>query len=552
MTADLLEMFSQANVVEEWGNRMTNYIVPWVATKGKSYWDVVRFHGHWHGELKELSRADFAKLIINVCKDVLDNTDTEKSLKENMQKFPHKESLRKRTKEEKRQQCPNVVWRFELLPDSHVCRALIKELDDLYKLPLKKKESSDTPTIKERLEEYLNTIVDEQRFAKVFVNPNYCGYTATLSVEQYVKQEFMNNRNASHIIVYECTDECVDEKKVLEYAGKYCNNPLIKLYVCSMYGFNIHTQSIASSRNVGLMRIDPRYEVTDDCYVVARSVELYTKSQLDHETLRGERKMTTPFVIFDNYCITNSIAETLSGNGIAIKTDLCLTIPRLTNEYIECRALEMVKAKVDDFVCKINNYYSTKELPSFDANPEQLLFDAGYDMEEADLSSTGHIALIDLKNRNVIIDKSQINNNRRRRYSLAHELGHAILHSNLNISVFEESGQTFSMTAVASESKFRWLEHHANYFASCLLMPQDVVGYLYSFYCQKCFGRNIIRPITFGSQRCQQRDFYKIVNPMAQMMEVSIDALKWRLVKLGLLKIIQTANTPSTIMYNRF
>ena len=100
MTAEILDMFTQPNVVEEWQIRLKTYIVPWVSKKGKSYWDIVRFHGHWHGELKELTRPEFAKLIVSLGKDILDKSDTESSLKENMQKFAYKDSLRKRSKAE--------------------------------------------------------------------------------------------------------------------------------------------------------------------------------------------------------------------------------------------------------------------------------------------------------------------------------------------------------------------------------------------------------------------------------------------------------------------
>lgn len=550
MTAEILDMFTQPNMVEEWQIRLKTYIVPWVSKKGKSYWDIVRFHGHWHGDLKELTRPEFAKLIVSLGKDVLDNSDTESSLKENMQKFAHKDSLRKRSKAEKRQQCPNTEWRFELLPDTHACRLLVKELDDLYNQPIQQQPSSHTPTIRERLEEYLKSIVDEQRYAKVFSNPSYCGCTATLSVEQYVKQDFMDSRNPSHIVVYECTDERVDDLKVREYVGRYCGDSRIKLFICSPYGFDLHTQSVAVERNAGLMRVDPEYEITDDCYVVARSSELYAKTQFDYETLRGERKMSTPFVVYDKCGVTFSIADALSNHGIKIKPGLSIVAPRWTDDYIERRAMEIVRVKVDDFINKMHNYYSKREMPFFDANPEQLLADAGYDLEEADLSTTGQVALLNIKKRKVTIDISQNNNIQRRRYSLAHEYGHVTLHSNIDIYDFGESEHTLSLTAVASGYESKWLEHQANHFASCLLMPKDVVGYLYSFYCQKCFGRSVIHPITYGLQRSQQRDFYQIVTPMARNMNVSINALKRRLVKLDLLKVINTFNTPNSIMHS--
>lgn len=547
MTAELLDMFTQPSMVEDWCKRMRLFIVPWVSKKGKSYWDIVRFHGHWHGELVELNRQQFAKLVINVCKDVLDDTDTEYSLIQNMQKFVHKKQLRRRTEKEKREQCPNINWRYELLPDTHACRALVEELDALFDLDIPEEKTTIIPTIKERLEDYLIKIVDEQRFAKVYSYPEYCGCTASLSVEQYAKKEFLEQRNPSVIIVYECTDEKVDESKVLQYVGRYYTDPRIKLYICSSHGFDQHTQSVAAKRNAGLMLINPQYEVTDDCYIVARSAEFYAKTQMDYEVLRGERKMTTPFEVFDDYGITYSIAEALAFRGIAVKAGLCLIAPRLTDEYIERRAIEFVNNKVNEFIREMNAFQQTHVVPSFDADPEQLLYDAGYTLEETDLS--GQLAIIDFKKRKVYVDISQRKSLRRRRYSLAHELGHKVFHSELNIPLLEESEETLSMSAVASGYEQKWLEHHANYFAACLLMPKEVVGYLYSFYCQVHFGRTIVKPITLGPYPKQREDFFHIVSPIANKLNVSIDALKWRLVKLKLLRIVNNINTPQTIMW---
>ena len=58
-------------------------------------------------------------------------------------------------------------------------------------------------------------------------------------------------------------------------------------------------------------------------------------------------------------------------------------------------------------------------------------------------------------------------------FTLAHEIGHAVLHFE-NMEAFFDNNSTFSDSDVDEK------EHEANYFAACLLMPQEKVeGYIY-------------------------------------------------------------------------
>lgn len=538
MEEEISSMFAQPELAEEWEKRTTHQFAPWIREKGKSYWDFIRFYGHRKGVLKELSRPQFAKLLKTACFEALAQGDTVDSLKEVMQKFPYKCCLRRRSKDERKKLAQGVEWAYDLLPNAHACRALMRELDALYEQPVVANDGTNASTMEERLRCYLEALVQKELFSKVFSHPEYCGCTATISVEQYVKEDFMKQRKASHIIVYECVDGTVDQNVITQYYGRYCTDHRIKLYVCSTYGFDLHTQKTASDRNVGLVLINPNKEMTSNCYIVPRSVQVFEILAMEREMLSGQRSMTTPFVVYDDCGITCSIVDALKYHGISVKDNLCLKAPYWTNEYIENRALELVKDKVDEFVRQMKLYPITQQVPCFDADPDRLLADAGYELVEKDMSATGQLAIIDLKGKKVTLDSNNRYKIHRRRYSKAHELGHGVLHAHLNVDAFGESENTLSASAVSSGREQWWLEHHANHFAACLLMPETVVGYLYGFYCQKRFGRNVFRTITLGTQRCQQEDFYSIVLPMSRQMNVSVEALKWRLVKLKLLKIL--------------
>ncbi len=537
ISADISEMFAQPQYAEEWLRRTAVQFAPWVKRYNKSYWDLIRFYGFQKGILKKTSRKEFAHLLITTYPQALDKNDTERSLISNMEKFPYKQCFHKRSVQEREQQCPDKEFTIELMPDSHTCNVLIRELDKLWTTEPPMFGCSTMSVMEERLEKYLNTCTQTQLYNKVRHHPYYGSKTVSFSVEQYVNQKFMDQEEPSHVIVYDCYDGVVSEAIVNQYAGQYFQKPFIKVYICSNHAFDIRTQKVARNSNIGLMLINPLYEVTEENYVVPRTIGLYDIEEMKLDMLSGKRTMTSPFILYDEQGATFSLVDTLKYHGIKVNNNVGISVPFYSDEYIERVTLKMVYDKVDDFIRKIKDYRNTRQIPQFVIDPKQLLVDEGYQLEEADLSSTGKLAFIDIKGKKVTIDSTQSKYISRLRYTHAHELGHAILHSNINVFAFGESTTTTDINAFTSDSEQKRLEHHANYFASCLLMPTDVVGYLYSYYYQKHFECYTIRPFYLEDQPYKRNDLLCIIAPMAKKMNVSIEALKWRLVKLGLLII---------------
>ncbi len=108
--SDIAMMFDQPLVAEEWIQRINLQFGKWIKKHNKSYWDIVRFYGFRKGVLKNLSRKEFAHLLMTICSQALEESDSESSLKYTMDKFQHRDGFRKRTKEERKQQCPDVVY----------------------------------------------------------------------------------------------------------------------------------------------------------------------------------------------------------------------------------------------------------------------------------------------------------------------------------------------------------------------------------------------------------------------------------------------------------
>lgn len=541
-------MFAQPQLAEEWIERTNTNVIPWVKTKGKSFLDLVRFHGFYKlGILdKSLSRSRFSKLLISTCKISLDATDSESSLKYIMEVFPYKEFLRRRAKEDRKKIRPDKEWKIDLESDSHIVNKLLEELDAEYNKPLPEKGDIPRNTIKGRLNDYLLKLADEQRYAKVFQSSTYGRYTPDISLEIYANKKFMDSHDPSHIEIYEIVENTVNDSKVNELYSRYCSDSRIKLHIVSEHGFDTRTQTIARDHDVSLVRVNPNYEMTDDSYITHRSIALFEMEQRNYKMLRGEIAVDVPFVIAYENGVTNSLADVLAFHGVPVTKGYYLEAPRLTDDYIEKRALEMVNCQVQEFVDKIRKYPLYREIPMYEVAPEQMLKGMGYNIYEARLADKRQLALIDLKKKTVTLDSinplmdGQI---KKKKYSLAHELGHAVLHSGLSVSSFGESDSTLSHSVFASKTEQCWLEHQANVFAANLLMPADVVGYLYSFFYQKRFGRGRIEPLYIvNNQKAHWDNFYAIAREMSKYMGVSIDALRYRMKKLGLLIIIEESS----------
>ena len=130
-------------------------------------------------------------------------------------------------------------------------------------------------------------------------------------------------------------------------------------------------------------------------------------------------------------------------------------------------------------------------------------------------------ALIDFDRKTITVsDKVQLNYHCAR-FGVAHDVGHYVLHSQDMVQA-KKKGQTLTPTEKG------WLEHHANYFASCLLMPAPVVRLLFSIFAKRNMG---ITTWPLSTRSCCVREC--IIVPIARKMNVSNEAMTLRLEKLG-------------------
>lgn len=129
---------------------------------------------------------------------------------------------------------------------------------------------------------------------------------------------------------------------------------------------------------------------------------------------------------------------------------------------------EIEKIIVSDFKSFENNVFS---LP---IDPEQLAKDKGINVlfEDMEDSMSGFFVIKKSK-KTIVVNKNHHKN--RLRFTIAHELGHYILHAKRKReSLFIDKKQVYNRNLKSSEGT-NIQEVEANRFAACLLMPRAVI-----------------------------------------------------------------------------
>ena len=123
------------------------------------------------------------------------------------------------------------------------------------------------------------------------------------------------------------------------------------------------------------------------------------------------------------------------------------------------------------------------------------------------------------------------------RFTFAHELGHFLLHSKC-LSVYDEAidiESTFNNEVTISEKSLKIIEYQANQFAKHLLLPEKPFKAAALVAFQK-YNVNKGR-IFFDHQPCNRDLFYSVARFISNIFNVSIEAVKYRLMHFGFLEV---------------
>ena len=514
--------FVSKQIDKNWMWTIENKIAPWVKEKGhEGHWNYVNVYSQYIEVLEEgLTRSKFADLIITLCPKGFKKGKTKDQLKWNMDDMPITVTL------------DNI----EVIEENSRNGMIIGELKRIFNESVPDySEEEIKQTIELRLKDYLEKRVATDPYAKLYSNQSYCGFKPTFAIEKYASPKFMEERKPSHVIVFECVDSTLTEDKVTMLSGRYVSNKKIKLVITGYKGIDKHIQSIATDRDISLMRIDPNFEVTDDCFITPRMDKSMSVCQMECDMLRGTLPMTVPLVIDDVTRMTTSLTDFLRWNGIDVYNNECVHAPMLTHEFIENEATKLIKDKIDYYVSLLEKITPSEKVPSCEINPYKIAEKRGLKVIRTNLSKDRHLGNFDYRKRLVRLSDSQADGEPRDRFSMGHEIGHDVLHSNQRFHEFMERDAQLSGEAATDIWERHWLDIQANYFASCLLMPRKVVALLYSIYWKKWFKKEQVRPLHISDDYYNDKTFQNVVAPMSRKMNVSMEAMKNTLIDMELI-----------------
>lgn len=560
---ELGSLFLRPDEAVNWIYAMENGIKEWIENHNKQYWEIVRYVSEKRGILGKLrkdkkkvwlKREDFARALLKFCPKAVGKGETVSALKSSMEHYEYMDDLRN----------------LDSLLSGRVVRHHIKEVEDIFdnKPIIVAHEDENKPTLVDMLEQYLRREIDEQtgRFplSRLCIRPQYDGISPAISVETYMSERFFKEHLPSHIIAYEFVDGVLEKSKLYELMGQY-QGKQVKLFIVSSCGLLPDVRALATDRGVGYVRLNPNSRMTSENYILPRSIEDYAKQLYNIEIIEDVKPMTAPLLIMDGTMLTSSLTDVLSENGVAVKSRRLLNIPFLSNDEIEKRANILTEKDVERKMRLLNN-------PDADlsVDPFEYATQCGLSYSEEEMEET-QLGLLIIGNPNRVILKlealldpakaiTNINPNHRswctlqigevmgrtfydyrrkqsvrKRFTMAHELGHHLLHTALfqeqGVISVGESKETLSV----GKDESRWLECQANKFASCLLMPRTLVETLYVIYYKNCF-KGAVCPLHYSFRLSETWEAYgAIVGNLAQTLQVSYQAIRIRLQSLGLL-----------------
>ena len=510
---DNLKYFSQPDEADKWIWRIKNGVINWIGKQNKSFWYIVLWESKRMGVLdKDVSRMDFAELIFQECNKALPESYTKDTIFHNIEKFKYKRHLKELDKQ----------------PDSSFVRKYVKEISELLTADIPTSTASDEFVLELRVEDYLHRYTANESYTRIIKNPIYDGKTTTLAFEHYVSRRFWEENRPSHRILFECVNERLTTDMIEIFHGRFCSLNNTKLFVVSTHTFSGQVKHEAERCHIGLILVSPDHEINDESFVLPRTPGYQPDEEaLWKEMLLGMKKMTKPILVYDSGRIDDSLSFALYKFGACDKKNLFVAAPILSDEEIEAEALRLVQPQADRYVSLLNCCKPNDKVPVCEIDPYPIAREMGLVMKRG---KTGRsLGQIDIGHKSVTLSNEVDANSPNDRFSMAHEIGHNHFHR--RVSEKAEDG----IHSVVQNTK-KWLEHHANYFASCLLMPAKVIRLLYAIYWKKEFHRENVAPIRV-SKEGYYRDpiFQRVVGPVARKMNVSLQAAYIRLRKMGLL-----------------
>lgn len=311
------------------------------------------------------------------------------------------------------------------------------------------------------------------------------------------------------LTIIECKDcnrpTSVDD--VEEFYTKLSQLKAHKGIVISRHGFQQGAIQVAEHYHIGLIRIND-----DDSMLSFANREFKSYSVIRARTLLAEPNISLgQVIILDSGISYNSFLDFFERIGLVLRKTQNSIVPYRSPEEIKklINWLNIQHCYDDDClnIEKICHYIASKYKIKFE---EQLL----------DLRLFGKTDF----QKNVIVINSRLKQDEHRyRFTIAHEIGHLLLHRKLH-SNFEETEISQSIIYKEKLSNNDIMEYQANLFAEHLLLPYEPFKLAFARF---LVMENISKPkIYVDSQKCNMALCFKLCSYIGDKFNISKQAAR--------------------------
>ena len=505
------DFFYLPSEADGWVWRVVHYVGPWISLqKDKSLWKLVLWVSKRNSILdKKITIKQFCNLVVEECGNALSEKENADTLFHNIQKFKYTE----------------LLDTYDTQKELSKIHQSAGKVEEMLSMPINTDQSSSTYTLEGRMREFLDNAVATGKYDIIRIKPVYDGKQATMSVESFMSQKFVDENRPSQVVIFQCIDDEITEDTVDMYSGRFCKRNNTKLFLASTHTYNRKIQKAAESQNIGLIYVNPNYEVTENNIVLPRSVNKHTYVYW-YDMLSGNVEMTLPIIIRDGGFLFYSLSDLLSRYNFKTISSNRIRAPFYFESEIEKETLKLTQPIVDDYVEQLQKCDQNDKVPACAINPYMLAKQLGLTVVRAYIDDK--YGKIDIEHKTVTLNKCYSEKDPLDHFSMAHETGHYILHSDI-----VENIRKCKMSIEPREEGL--IEYQANLFASYLLMPTKVIGLLYDIYWKKEFKRQVVKPLLVKGYYFQQPSFQRVVGPISRKMGVSLEAAAIRLKKMGYL-----------------
>lgn len=365
------------------------------------------------------------------------------------------------------------------------------------------------------------------RFSKIFAKKLYAGHSGSKIVFDIAIESYHADSDSfSHLTLFECKDYSgpVQVEAIRDFSYRIKDAGAHKGYFITSGHFQEGVLNVARQEKIGLARMDASNSNVN--WTLRRIGK--DKNAIRQELRSGLISAETPqypFIAMAEYEYYPSLFDFITKE---------ITEPH-TNIDIPYRSEEEIMNVVSGLTNNAGNYSrrDTTYLMQILSSP------LGIKLIHNQQLPNGELGKCDFAQKIIYISSDLSFDSPRWRFTLAHEIGHFVLHGFLydgyGIRASFEKEFCYDFNNIGQDS-IRRLEIQANIFAAYLLVPEPALIYKYRLLNQE-IGIRYFPQLFLDNQPCNIELCETVFSEIAQAFKVSKEVIKYRFLNKGWLTI---------------